>query len=224
MILTAEQQKKADDIRKSVYSVMKSRGFGGELSDGYMGSMRWDGSKSRRGLYGGELTKALRDDIRDALAEMGVKRSCVNVRTSTYSMGQHVYVTVKMTRAAGLISHDEYMAIHEPGYDLRNDWITVNGREVSTNTAEYRAIPWEQRIEIIRDNVQSDWERLNGEKKTSFDDLHTEYNPGIFTDWAQAVMWAVCAILYAYNHDDSNSMVDYFDRDFYQSVEVQWID
>lgn len=49
--------------------------WSGTASAGYMGAIRWDGSNSHKGLYGAELSRAIRNDIK-AHCITGVTISC----------------------------------------------------------------------------------------------------------------------------------------------------
>lgn len=66
-------------------------------SDGYLGAIETTGSKyAEKRLYGTDLSKAIRDDLRKHLAV--TKKSNVNVRIETGPMHQHVDVTIKLER------------------------------------------------------------------------------------------------------------------------------
>ena len=63
--------------------------WGGKTSEGYMGAIRWDGSKSHLRLYGSDLSKAIRNDLK----AHGIKDCTVSC--SSYANGQTI--TVKVT-------------------------------------------------------------------------------------------------------------------------------
>lgn len=58
--------------------------LGGTISEGYLGATRWDGNKSGKYLYGAELSKAIREELK-AQGIKGVSVSC-----KTYSGGQSI--------------------------------------------------------------------------------------------------------------------------------------
>ena len=76
--------------------------LGGVVSDGYMGALRWDGNKSNQHLYGSDLSKAIREELK----RQGIKG--VSVSCKTFSGGQKLTIKVKAT-AADFIGRDEYI-------------------------------------------------------------------------------------------------------------------
>ena len=74
-----------------------SREYSVEASDGYMGATEITGTKfAKAPLYGADLSKAIRTDLREHLAV--TKKSNVNVSVKTGSMYQSVSVTIKLER------------------------------------------------------------------------------------------------------------------------------
>lgn len=117
--------------------------LGGTISEGYLGATRWDGNKSGKYLYGAELSKAIREELK-AQGIKGVSVSC-----KTFSGGQHITVKVK----------------------------------------------------------------------TMADDFAEDTADG-YTEAFRAKLDRINAVLDAYNYDDTNSMVDYFDTNFYRTIKV----
>lgn len=178
---------------------------GGEVSDGYMGAVRWDGYKSKRHLFGADLSKAIRQDIK----AHGIKGATVKVHS--YSMGQSITVTVKV-KDSDFIPFEEWKAkqsiydfaewnwIRKPdGNDIRPDaWDTLSGAE---------------KKEVFDWNAERCY---TAEKNTSSAEYTDRYTT--FTDELRAKIELINKIILTYRYDDSNGMVDYFDTNFYYSI------
>ena len=186
--------------------------YGSTFKDGYMGGIAWEGNHSNEPLYGASLTKALRD----AFKKCGIKG--VTVRSHSYSGGQSVYITI--TPFAGdLLTLDEYVKasslfdFQSFGYvrDPENDY-----REVLLQTAENG--PKEEYDRLLRAVAKNYYDRVvegNSINERYFDEEK------IFTDQFKKRLLAIKRIVDSYNHDDSNSMVDYFDRGFYEHYKLK---
>ena len=196
-----------------------------ETKDGYMGAYAWDGSNSKKGLYGAELTKAIRAEFK----KCNIKG--VSVSKKTYSGGQSVYITITPT-TADILSYDEYYKnkmesrccgnliyqFHDPKTDK---WI------------ESRDIEYMQEEE--RDRLYELAVKATYEYHTSGCDLNEHFFYGdndhdvfygrsyadIFTTRFLDKLRLVKEIVDSFNYDNSNSMVDYFDRGFYEHYKLK---
>lgn len=180
------------------------------LTDGYMGAIESTGSVYASGkcLYGAELSKA----IREALKKCSI--GGVSVRVSTYAGGQSIGVTVKATEA-DTMTEAEY--IESTKTDLRGIWfVTPEGEQIHRDS-----IPWhdtERAAAIIEATHRQEYHNI-------IKDMHGyghQYHSGepfkaAFVNKIEAIK----RILNAFNHDDSNSMVDYFDRHFYEDIIIK---
>ena len=177
-----------------------------------MGGIAWEGNHSNEPLYGASLTKALRE----AFKKCGIKG--VTVRSHSYSGGQSVYITI--TPFDGdLLTLDEYVKasslfdFHSCGYvrDPENDY-----REVLLQTAENG--PKEEYDRLLRAVAKNYYDRVvegNSINERYFDEEK------IFTDQFKKRLLAIKRIVDSYNYDDSNSMVDYFNRGFYEHYRLK---
>lgn len=182
--------------------------LGGTVSEGYLGATRWDGNKSGKHLYGAELSKAIRDDIRAA----GIKG--VTVSCKTYSGGQSVRVRVNAT-ATDFVSRDEYInnySCNDIGY-----WLyTEDGEQI--HREKWFALDGDEQQRTLRSHAAREYDYyISG----SHDINHYRIDDNkIYTEAFRAKLHRINAVLDAFHHDDSNSMVDYFDTNFYRDITV----
>lgn len=185
--------------------------LGGTVSEGYLGATRWDGNKSRRFLYGAELSKAIRAELK----AQGIKGASVSCKT--YTGGQNITVKVKAA-AEDFISRDEYINDYAAGkYGLRANWFTTEDGE-SVHRDKLFSLTAEEQQRIIRSHAA----RLYDYTTTHNTDInHYRIDDGtIYTEAFRAKLHRINAVLDAFNYDDSNSMVDYFDTNFYRDITV----
>ena len=88
-------------------------------TDGYMGGGAVYGSKSRKALYGADLSAAIRADIKAA----GIKG--VTVKCKSYSGGQSITATIR-TNAADYVDEADYVA----AYRVRGNWVYDGERSI----------------------------------------------------------------------------------------------
>lgn len=191
--------------------VDKEEQDGGIVSEGYMGSTRWDGTKSKKYLYGSDLSREIRKDIKDS----GVKG--VTVGCQTYSGGQSVRVKFK-TKPEDFVTFEDYVE-NFTERDLPY-WVRLeDGTSVDRSDVFY--LPEEKRKHVIELAAKQSYDRFRVEKKYPetlnhycIDDYH------MFTDEFLKKVHKVNSILDSYHYDDSNGMVDYFDTNFYREYSV----
>lgn len=220
----AQQTAKAtvEDIQKEFYT---------NVTDGYMGANALIGSKSDKSLYGADLSKAIRQDLKRA----GIKATA---RCHSYSGGQHLTVTLEVGKE-DFISEAEFINNYNLYEDFKQaTWIDIPGEGCVLRdkvlfsgdeyyTAERRE---EIRIAIAKDKYAKYW---NSGEKTSWGSTnnaeisptrweHKEY--AMFTEKAFQRMQLAERIIMAYRYDDSNSMVDYFSTNFYYDIVIKNVD
>lgn len=178
-------------------------------ADGYLGGGAVYGSKSNRHLYGAELSKAIRDDIKAA----GIKG--VTVKCKKFSGGQEIIATVTLTPDQ-YTSLDDYIGL----FKIQNNdyWITLdNGSSIHRDT--YYEADGEQR-EAYRVSAAKYYHNLyTCHERTfysRFPDKCVEY-----TSETLETLKKIDAIIAAYRYDGSNAMVDYFDTNFYYDINTK---
>lgn len=186
----------------------------GETSDGYLGAIRWDGAKSGKHLYGAELSKAIREDLK----KHGIKGCTVSV--STYSMGQSITVKVKCDDS-DFISFEEYKAKRSLNDFNSSYWIATNesGSEVISRDEFFCLKDKEEQARILELNNRKEYER---EKKANICHGYHLDSYKAFTDKFMQKIKNINACILSYNYDDSNGMVDYFDTNFYYDIELKY--
>lgn len=191
-------------------------------SDGYLGAIETTGSKyAEKRLYGTDLSKAIRDDLRKHLAV--TKKSNVNVRIETGPMHQHVDVTIKLERDKFAKNWKDAFVDFMASDRRMPVWIRQSDEEGNNlgdvfNEEYYGMTGKEQ--EIVRERL---FNHLSKCMEFGADVEVHHLEPCFLKDEARKIIEDTNTVLDAYNHDGSNSQVDYFDRHFYQTVYIRWI-
>ena len=178
------------------------------IGDGYMGGGAIYGSKSNHHLYGAGLSAAIRADLK----RFGVKG--VTVRSKTYSGGQSITATVK---------------IEPDGYADRDTYITKwkfpcnswgYAPEVGNIHGErFYSMDDVAGQECIRQAVAA---YEYDTKTTTRHSINHHYLADVayLTEATRSKLQQINDIISDYRYDCSNGMVDYFDTNFYYSIEV----
>lgn len=185
--------------------------LGGTISEGYLGATRWDGNKSGKCLYGAELSKAIREELK-AQGIKGVSVSC-----KTFTGGQEITVKVKAA-AEDFISRDEYINDYVAGkFGFNNRWFVTEDGE-SIHCEKLFSLSNEEQRRILRSHAAREYDSaVSG--RTDINYYRIDDNK-IYTEAFRAKLHRINAVLDAYHYDDSNSMVDYSDTNFYRNITV----
>jgi len=179
-------------------------------SAGYMGATEVTGSLYASGsrLYGAELSKA----IRETLKRCGICGA--SVRCKTFSGGQEITVTLKASEG-DIVSKSAYVEASKD--DISGYWFTSPaGEQIHKDS-----MPWGNGAqEIINHTHALRYEHALKDMRNSWG-LSVRGDEGLFTSAFVKKIKAVQRIMDAFNHDDSNGMVDYFDRHFYDEIRVR---
>ena len=175
-------------------------------TDGYLGGGAVYGSKSNLHLYGADLSKAIREDIKRA----GIKG--VTVRRKSYSGGQSIGVTVTLRP-------DEYISFPEflENYRVKgNSWIYTAENPHGILSDYYFEMSAEEQQETRVAAAEYDYERMTTRENRVnefYIDEETHFTPETLTK-----IKTIQAIICAYRYDESNSQVDYFHTNFYYDI------
>lgn len=186
--------------------------FNTDITDGYMGAYETTGSKytSKGWLFGAELSKAIREDLKRC-GFKGVSVSC-----KTFSGGQEIRLKVK-ANPEDITNKDKFINdydINDLGYWIKD----LDNKEIPSG--EIWGRPSEEVEQLKRHNAEI---RYNYDMQSLNDygiDMYNYRENKIFTKAFNDKIKALQKVLDAYNHDDSNAMVDYFDRHFYETITV----
>lgn len=175
---------------------------------GYLGAVAVSGAKSNRSLYGADLSAAIRTDIKAA----GIKG--VTVKVKEFSGGQEITATIKGS-AADCADRAEYIDKWTPG---GRNWIDLGDDGTISARDFYAMEDGQNEIRMKAAAIEYDARTCAGFHSVNqyHIDSYTEYTPEFI-----AKINAVNAIIRNYNYDDSNSMVDYFDTNFYYNLYVK---
>ena len=184
------------------------------LSDGYMGATESTGSIYANGgrYYGSDLSKAIREALKKC------KIGGCSVRCKTFSGGQEIAVTVKIA-AADVVPFNDFYENNK--HDYSGYWyIAENGEQIHKD-----AMPWsdyDKSQAIIKNTLQVEYNNILKDMGGVYSGWNYHAKTGILTKAAADKIAAIQRILNAFNHDDSNGMVDYFDRHFYEDIYIKF--
>lgn len=188
------------------------------VTDGYLGAIAVAGAKSARRLYGSELSAAIRADIKAA----GIKG--VSIRCSSYSGGQSISATVTAT-AADLVGEAEYIANYRPSpaqswvyfedgacVHVDDYWRLWNDQSCSHDETEIPEIQQRAGRNAYITATEAGRHNVNQYHIAKY----TEYKPDFLRKLER-----VAEIIANYRYDNSDSMVDYFDTNFYYDISTR---
>ncbi len=180
------------------------------ITDGYLGASAVYGGKSNKHLSGSDLSAAIRADLK----AVGIKG--VTVRCKTYAGGQSITATATFT-PTDMVTLDEYISTYRVKASYGRLPTADHPEGIHVNT--YFAMEGEEQEATRRAAAEWEYHRAATTERTinkyRLDDT-AEYTPA-FLDKLNAVN----KIISAYRYDDSNSMVDYFDTNFYYDIKVK---
>lgn len=177
------------------------------VTDGYMGGGAIYGAKSNNNLYGADLAAAIRADLKKA----GIKG--VTVKCKTYSGGQSITVTATIERGDLVQNYkiDDCELLHylncHGAYDGEN-WVYYS-KELDEPSA------WSELVKKV-----SAYEVNKYSKAQTINHYHIENYHEIGAAFL-AKLLRIREIITAYRYDESNSMVDYFNTNFYYDIDTK---
>jgi hypothetical protein len=173
--------------------------------DGYLGGGSVYGSKSNQHLHGSDLSAAIRQDLK----RYGIKGA--TVKCKTYTGGQSLTVTVKMADS-DYIPFTQFL----DNYRIRGNQYWIETKSGSIHCDKYWAADAEEQERIRCEAAEVEYERMTTrEADRRIDSID------FLTPAALAKVQKVDEIVRAYRYDNSNSMVDYFDTNFYYDIVVK---
>lgn len=171
------------------------------IADGYLGGGAVYGSKSNKWLFGADLSAAIRSDLKKA----GIKAT---VKVHSYAGGQSITVTYKTT-PADYIPFDQFMEAYRVSC---SGWITYGaGSADFIHSEKYFTLSREEQDDIHDRAARYAYETATTKESRSANRDH-------LTQAAVDTISRIDSIVSAYRYDCSNSMVDYFDTNFYYDI------
>lgn len=189
-------------------------------SDGYMGAIKTTGSKSRVYLGDAELSKQIRQALQAVLAPE-LSKSDVRVRKESYSMGRSIHITLRLDKNKYAPTRDEFKQIViENIKRQRYNWIqNGDGKEVFHEAYWGMTDEEKRKAEQATAEQQAIW---NYNRDTvDINQYHID-KEDMLNDDGKEIVRVANQVIRAFNYDDSNAMVDYFDTNFYYNLKVEW--
>ena len=181
-------------------------------TDGYLGGGAVYGSKSDKHLYGADLSKAIREDIKAA----GIKGA--SVRCKSYSGGQSITVTLSLP-ASAYVSKQQFAVDYR--VSTSSNWIYYadeDGKGQTISVSDYysskKSAAEQEKIRISAAELEYQRE---AESENQLNQYHLDKYK-VYTAETMEIIKKVNAIICAYRYDESNAMVDYFDTNFYYEI------
>lgn len=191
-----------------------------KASEGYLGATKLTGSKSHEYLSDAELSRNIKQALQAILAPE-LSKSDVKVKKESYSMGRSIYITLRLDKAKYAPTRDEYKAnIAEEVKRDRYNWIKDgNGKDVFHE--DYWKMNEEERLKAEEETAeqQAVWNYDREEHDINQYNLDRE---DLLNEEGRKIFEVANQVIKAYNYDDSNAQVDYFDTNFYYHLNVEW--
>lgn len=175
------------------------------VGDGYLGGGAVYGSKSNRYLHGADLSAAVRADLKKA----GIKGATVKIHT--YSGGQSLTVTVKLA-PADYLPFNEYL----DNYRITGGtaWIYFgDSADGYIHADKYWSASGADQERIRKAAAEYEYCKV-----TTKECAYSIRNIDFLKPEAKTRIEQIDDIVAAYRYDCSNSMVDYFDTNFYYDI------
>ena len=189
-------------------------------SDGYMGATKTTGSKSVIYLRDAVLSKEIRKALQEVLAPE-LSKSDVRVRKESYSMGRSIHITLRLDKSKYAPTREEYKAIViENVKRQRYNWIqNGDGKDVFHEAYWGMTDEEKRKAEQATAEQQAIW---NYDRDTTDINQYHIDKEDMLTEDGKKIVEVANQVIKAFNYDDSNAQVDYFDTNFYYNLKVEW--
>lgn len=189
-------------------------------SEGYMGAIKTTGSKSDVYLRDAELSKQIRQALQQVLAPE-LSKSDVKVRKESYSMGRTIHITLRLDKSKYALTRDEFKQIVID--NVKRDkytWLRVeDGKDIFHEAYWSMTDDEKRKTEQATAEQQAVW---NYDRDTTEINTHYIDKEDMLTEDGKKIVEVANRVIMAFNRDDSNAMVDYFDTNFYYDLRVEW--
>ena len=179
-------------------------------TDGYMGGGAVYGAKSNIPLYGADLSKAIREDIKRA----GIKG--VSVRCKTYSGVQSITATVSLPESA-FVPEADFIADYQ--IKCNQHWLYYTdsfGKVQSIHIDKYFAADAAEQEKIRTSVAMYEYDRET-RHECQINHYHIDFYKSL-TEETGKLLKRIESIIESYRYDESNEMVDYFNTNFYFDI------
>lgn len=179
------------------------------VTDGYLGGGAIYGSKSNLNLYGSDLAKAIRQDIKKA----GIKGVTIA------SKHGNIQATIN-TNSEDLKTKEQFIDEYEINPSM--NWIYIfdeNEKTKAISTDLYFTMDAQRQEELRKQAAAFEFYKDYEQRQSINHYCIDKYNG--FSSSGISKIKQVLDIINAYRYDNSNSMVDYFDTNFYIDIYTQ---
>lgn len=189
-------------------------------SDGYLGAIKTTGSKSVVYLRDAELSKQIRQALQEVLAPE-LSKSDVRVRKESYSMGRTIHITLRLDKNKYAPTRDEYkQTIIDNVKRRKYTWIrTADSKDIFHEAYDKMTEDEKRKVEQATAEQQAIW---NYDRDTTDINQYHIDNEEMLNDEGKEIVRVANQVIKAFNYDDSNAQVDYFDTNFYYNLKVEW--
>ena len=191
-------------------------------SDGYLGATKTTGSKSVIYLRDAELSKQIRQALQEVLAPE-LSKSDVKVRKESYSMGRTIHITLRLDKSKYAPTRDEYKQIVIDNVKRdRYTWIKKDDEDSKGTFHEaYRSMTEDEKRKAEQATAEQQAVWNYDRDTTDINQYHID-NEEMLNDEGKEIVRVANQVVKAFNYDDSNAQVDYFDTNFYYNLKVEW--
>lgn len=191
-----------------------------EAGDGYLGAIKTTGSKSQVYLGDAELSKQIRQALQNVLAPE-LSKSDVRVRKESYSMGRTIHITLRLDKSKYAPTRDEYkQSVVDNVKRRKYTWIrTADGKDIFHEAYDKMTEDEKRKVEQATAEQYAVW---NYDRDTTDINHYHIDTEDMLTDDGKEIVRVANRVIRAFNYDDSNAMVDYFDTNFYYNLKVEW--
>lgn len=191
-------------------------------SDGYLGAIKTTGSKSAVYLRGAELSKQIKQALQEVLAPE-LSKSDVKVRKESYSLGRTIHITLRLDKNKYAPTREEYKQIAIDNVRRgKYTWIKVDDEdEKGTFHEAYWSMAEDEKREAEQATAEQQAVWNYDRDTTDINQYHID-SEDMLTDDGKKIVRVANQVIKAFNYDDSNAQVDYFDTNFYYDLKVEW--
>lgn len=191
-----------------------------EASDGYLGAIKTTGSKSQVYLGDAELSKQIRQALQQVLAPE-LSKSDVRVRKESYSMGRSIHITLRLDKGKYAPTRDEYkQSVIDNVKRRKYTWIrTGDGKDIFHEAYDKMTEDEKRKVEQATAEQYAIWNYDRDITDINHYHIDTE---DMLTEDGKEIVRVANQVIRAFNYDDSNAQVDYFDTNFYYDLKVEW--
>lgn len=193
-------------------------------SAGYLGAIKTTGSHSHKFLYGAELSKEVKNSLTKC-TYAGIEKIASISKNSNIHGRPASHNTLKLQKSIYGATLEEYkQTIRER---VQHDkilwvWSEENGQPVQVFHEKYWNTDAEgkNKIEDMTADKMAEYTYYTDGETINHHYIGEEPK---LNERGKELTKAANEVIRAYNRDDSNAQVDYFDTNFYYDIKIKWI-